>query len=57
MATAVSVLGSALGPAISGALIDHGIPFSKQMPIISIFVVICCLLNWVAIKKISRLYS
>jgi MFS family permease len=35
MATAVSVLGSALGPAISGILIDFNIPFSTQMPFIA----------------------
>ena len=54
MATAVSVLGSALGPAISGILIDYEIPFSKQMPFISVFVIICCFLNWVAVNKIKR---
>ncbi len=57
MATAVSVLGSALGPAISGAFIDYGIPFAKQMPIISIFVLFCCVLNWIAIKKINIRYA
>lgn len=57
MATAVSVLGSALGPAISGILIDYEIPFSKQMPFISVFVIICCFLNWVAVNKIKRVYG
>ena len=56
MATAVSVLGSALGPAISGILIDFNIPFSTQMPFIAVFIIVCCFLNWIAVKKISRIY-
>ena len=57
MATAVSVFGSALGPALSGILIDYEIPFSKQMPFISVFVIICCFLNWIAVNKIKRIYD
>ena len=56
MATAVSVLGSALGPAISGILIDFNIPFSTQMPFIAVSIIVCCFLNWFAVKKISRIY-
>ena len=56
MATAVSVLGSALGPAISGILIDFDIPFSTQMPFIALFIIVCCFMNWFAVKKISSIY-
>ena len=56
MDTAVSVLGSALGQAISGIQIDFNIPFSTQMPVIAVFIIVCCFLNWFAVKKILRIY-
>ena len=39
MATAIMVLGSALGPGLTGALIDAGVPFEAQMPGIAAYCV------------------
>lgn len=39
MAVAVTVLGSAIGPFLTGGLIDAGLPFDQQMPFISAYFV------------------
>ena len=38
-AAAVMVLGTAIGPGLTGALIDAGVPFEDQMPAVSAFLV------------------
>ena len=40
LASAVMVLGSALGPGLTGALIDAGIPFEDQAPWIGLFILV-----------------
>ena len=48
LATALMVIGSAIGPAFSGYFIDIGVDFPDQMIAISVYVlVICALTYWV----------
>lgn len=39
LAAAVMVLGTAIGPLVSGVLIDAGLPFDQQMPLIALWFV------------------
>ena len=56
MATAVMVLGSAIGPGLTGLLIDAGIPFEAQMPgIAAYFVAASALAALVAGPAMRRL--
>ena len=50
MAAAVMVLGSAIGPGLTGVLIDLGIPLSIQFLWIGLFFVLVCSLVWVGIS-------
>jgi MFS family permease len=43
MATALMVLGSAIGPGLSGFLIDQGVGFETQLKGFSIFFALACL--------------
>ena len=52
-AAALMVFGSALGPAISGWLIDHGVNFPAQMGAIALYIAASSLLVEVAIRKFS----
>ena len=51
LATSVMVLGSAIGPAISGILIDKGINFADQMIGIAIYVIFASALAWLAMRR------
>lgn len=54
IATAVMVLGSAIGPAVTGGLIDLGILFDQQMLGISGIILTVCGLLWVGIARARR---
>ena len=51
LATSIMVLGSALGPGITGYIIDLGYDFTDQMPWISLYYVIATILAFVGLKK------
>ena len=50
----IMVLGSALGPGISGALIDAGVTFPQQMPLVAGFFALAVLLAWLGVARFSR---
>ncbi len=50
LATSLMVFGSALGPGVTGALIDLGIPFHNQMVGYSIYILSACLLTHLAMR-------
>ncbi|NOD31702.1 MFS transporter [Ruegeria atlantica] len=54
LAAAVMVLGSAIGPGLTGVLIDLGIPLSIQFFWIGLFFVLVCSLVWVGISRARR---
>lgn len=54
IATAAMVLGSAIGPAISGVLIDRGITFPEQMLGITIWFVLASALIWFGVTTAAR---
>ena len=54
IATAAMVLGSAIGPAISGLLIDRGISFPDQMGAISLWFVMASGLLWFGVSTAAR---
>lgn len=56
MATAVMVLGSAIGPALTGVLIDQGIALSTQFLWIAVFFVLVCLSVWFGIRRANRMF-
>lgn len=47
---AVMVLGSALGPGLSGWLIDVGIPFPRQLPVIGGLLAVACLWTGLSLR-------
>ncbi|WP_367646863.1 MFS transporter [Ruegeria arenilitoris] len=51
LATAVMVLGSAIGPALTGVLIDRGISLGTQFLWIAVFFVLVCALCWIGIRR------
>ncbi|MGI9388892.1 MAG: MFS transporter [Boseongicola sp.] len=51
VSTSIMVFGSAVGPGISGALIDFGLTFPEQMIGISVFFVAASILVWVAVRE------
>jgi MFS family permease len=51
MAAAVMVVSSAIGPALTGALIDRGIPFADQMVWIAVYTVGASALVWIAVAR------
>jgi len=53
LATSLMVFGSALGPGITGALIDFGIPFHEQMVGFAIYILCACLVTHVAMRWAS----
>lgn len=57
LATAAMVIGSALGPGITGALIDIGIPFPDQMIMIAAYFLVVALLVWMATRRIKPLLA
>jgi MFS family permease len=50
MATAVMVLGSAIGPGLSGGLIDLGLTFDRQLPGFTAFFVVASFTTYLAIR-------
>lgn len=54
IAMAAMVLGSAIGPAISGVLIDRGIAFPDQMIGIALWFVAASVLIWVGVAAAAR---
>ena len=54
IATAAMVLGSAIGPAISGVLIDRGIPFPEQMLGITVWFLLASGLIWFGVTTAAR---
>ncbi|WP_420860467.1 MFS transporter [Algirhabdus cladophorae] len=53
-ATALMVIGSAIGPALSGILIDYGITFEAQMPAISVYFLVSTMISWAAVRAARR---
>ncbi len=56
MAAAVMVLGSAIGPGLTGGLIDMGVPLNIQFQWIAGFFVLASVLVWVGIVRARRLF-
>jgi MFS family permease len=54
IATAAMVLGSAIGPAISGVLIDRGIAFPEQMLGITVWFLLASALIWFGVSTAAR---
>lgn len=52
--TSLMVFGSAIGPGISGALIDLGHDFPEQMFAISVYFLAAMVLVWVAVERANR---
>lgn len=57
MAAAVMVASSAIGPGISGVLIDQGIDFSQQMVGIAVYFAIAMIGVWVGLYRATPLLS
>jgi len=55
MATAVMVFGSAVGPLVTGYLIDSGINFEDQMVGISGYFIFAAVLTWIGVSRARRL--
>ena len=51
-AAAVMVLGSAIGPAVTGILLDHDLPLDSQYVAISIFFGLSSLMMWTGVKRV-----
>ncbi|WP_420585524.1 MFS transporter [Ruegeria sp.] len=51
LATAVMVLGSAIGPALTGVLIDYDVALGTQFLWIAGFFVLVCALIWIGIRR------
>ncbi|MEO0692989.1 MAG: hypothetical protein AAFY90_08970 [Pseudomonadota bacterium] len=54
MATAVMVLGSAIGPGITGYFIDQGISFPDQMPAIAVYFLVVAVIVGVGVGIARR---
>ena len=54
LATSTMVLGSALGPGITGYIIDLGYNFTVQMPWISVYYVIATILAFIGLKRSTQ---
>lgn len=57
MATAVMVLGSAVGPVLSGVLIDSGVDFERQMVGFAIYTVLTAVLTLWAVSRLGRIIA
>ena len=53
-AGAIMVLGSALGPGLTGALIDAGVTFPAQMPWIALYLAASSALAWLVLRRAVR---
>ncbi len=56
MAVAFSVLGSAIGPGLTGVLIDQGVALSTQFLWVGLYFVVACALAWIGITRALRDY-
>ncbi|MEM9716304.1 MAG: MFS transporter [Pseudomonadota bacterium] len=56
-ATAIMVVGSAIGPAITGLLIDQGYSFPQQMPGFSVVILAACGLAAFTVHRARRKYT
>ncbi len=54
LATAVMVLGSAIGPGLTGVLIDRGVPLDTQFLWIGAFFVLVCTMSWIGVSRAAR---
>jgi hypothetical protein len=45
-------LGSAIGPAVTGILLDHDLPLDSQYVAISIFFGLSSLMMWTGVKRV-----
>lgn len=54
VSTSVMVLGSAIGPGISGALIDLGYDFPSQTTAIVIYFIIAMIMVWIAVEAAKK---
>ncbi|WP_298259411.1 MFS transporter [uncultured Litoreibacter sp.] len=50
MATAIMVFGSAVGPGLTGVIIDYGVDYSRQMSGVAIYMVIATALAFVGLR-------
>lgn len=50
----IMVFGSAVGPGVSGSLIDIGFDFSQQMFAISVYFLLAMLLVWIAVERANQ---
>lgn len=57
VATALMVFGSALGPGMTGALIDLGIPFKDQMAGFAVYILAACLLTFYAMQRVRPAFT
>ena len=55
--TSIMVFGSAIGPGITGWLIDRGFNFPEQMLVISVYFLFAMVLVWIAVNRAKRLLS
>ncbi|MBZ0128434.1 MAG: MFS transporter [Rhodobacteraceae bacterium] len=55
LATSLMVLGSALGPGLTGALIDLGYPFADQMVFFAVYILAACTLTHLAMRRAAPL--
>jgi MFS family permease len=53
LATSLMVFGSALGPGLTGALIDFGIEFQDQMIGYAVYMLAVCVLTHIAMRKVA----
>ena len=54
MAAAVMVLGSAIGPGLTGVLLDQGIPLATQFVWITAYFVLVCVITWFGINRAKQ---
>ncbi len=50
LASAVMVFGTAIGPILTGILIDRGLPYTAQMPFVSVYFVISAILISIGLR-------
>ena len=55
MATAVMVLGSAIGPGLTGVLIDYGVAFDSQMIGIAVYFIFASGMAWLGIRQAKHM--
>jgi len=56
-AAAVMVLGSAIGPAVTGVLLDYDLPLDTQYVAISVFFGLSSLMMWAGVKRVRTRLS